>query len=144
MFLRYWNQPDSTAAKFSGYWMRTGDLGRVDEDGYLWFQARSDDLITSGGYRIGPGEIEECLLRHPAVAMSAVVGVPDPIRTESIKAFIVLAPGTSPSDALTEELTAFVRTRLAAHEYPRSIEYVEALPMTSTEKVMRRVLRALG
>jgi acetyl-CoA synthetase len=142
MFLGYWNRPDATADKFVGEWMRTGDLGRADEHGYLWYEARTDDLITSGAYRIGPGEIEDCLLRHPAVAMAAVIGVPDPIRTQSIKAFVVLAAGHLPSPALTADLQDHVRTRLAAHEYPREIEYLEAMPLTATGKVMRRELRA--
>jgi len=142
MFLGYWNRPDATADKFVGEWMRTGDLGRADEHGYLWYEARTDDLITSGAYRIGPGEIEDCLLRHPAVAMAAVIGVPDPIRTQSIKAFVVLAAGHLPSPALTVDLQDHVRTRLAAHEYPREIEYLEAMPLTATGKVMRRELRA--
>ncbi len=144
MFLGYWNRPDATADKFTGDWMRTGDRGSADEDGYLWFQARNDDVITSAGYRIGPSEIEDCLLRHPAVAMAAVVGVPDPVRTETIKAFLVLAPGMSGSAALTAEIQEFVRTRLAAHEYPREVEYLDALPLTATGKVMRRELRARG
>ena len=144
MFLGYWNQPEATAARFSGDWMRTGDRGSMDEDGHVWFHARNDDVITSGGYRIGPGEIEDCLLRHPAVAMAAVVGKPDPVRTEIVKAFIVLAPGRTASDALTADIQAFVRTRLAAHEYPREIEYLDILPLTATGKVMRRELRAKG
>ncbi|HEX6867417.1 MAG TPA: acyl-CoA synthetase [Candidatus Limnocylindrales bacterium] len=144
MFLEYWNQPAATAAKFSGDWMRTGDRASIDADGYIWYQARNDDVITSSGYRIGPGEIEDCLLRHPAVGMVAVVGIPDPDRTEIVKAFVVLAPGAEPSEALTGELQAFVRERLAAHEYPRVIEYVEELPLTATGKVMRRVLRDRG
>ena len=144
MFLGYWNQPAATASKFSGDWMRTGDRGSADRDGYIWFHARADDVITSGAYRIGPGEIEDCLLKHPAVAMVAVVGVPDPVRTQMIKAFVVPAKGVAPSDSLTSELQDFVRTRLAAHEYPRAIEYIEALPLTSTGKVMRRELRTRG
>jgi acetyl-CoA synthetase len=144
MFLRYWNQPAATEAKFRGDWLLTGDRGSQDGDGYLWYQARNDDVITSGGYRIGPGEIEECLLRHPAVAMVAVVGIPDPVRTEIVKAFVVLAPGRQPDAALTADLQAHVRTRLAAHEYPREIAYLDALPMTATGKVMRRELRAAG
>jgi len=116
----------------------------MDDDGYVWYQARADDVITSGGYRIGPGEIEDCLLRHPAVAMAAVVGIPDPDRTEIVKAFIVPASGIVPSADLTAELQAFVRGRLAAHEYPRAIDYVAELPLTATGKVMRRELRARG
>ena len=142
MFLGYWNRPDATRDKFTGDWMRTGDRGWADGDGYYWYQARNDDLITSGSYRIGPGEIEDCLLRHPAVAMAAVIGVPDPLRTQIVKAFIVLVPGAVASPALTAQIQDFVRTRLAAHEYPREIEYLDALPMTATSKVMRRELRA--
>ncbi len=144
MFLGYWNQPAATAAKFVGDWLRTGDRGSADVDGYLWYQARDDDVITSGAYRIGPGEIEDCLLRHPAVAMAAAVGIPDPIRTQVVKAFIVLNPGVVADDRLTADLQELVRTRLAAHEYPRVIEYVEALPLTATGKVIRRELRARG
>ena len=144
MFLGYWGRPEATDAKFTGDWMRTGDLGRADEDGYLWYQARDDDVITSGAYRIGPGEVEDSLLQHPAVAMAAVVGIPDPVRTQIVKAFVVLAPGAVASDALTAELQAHVRSRLAAHEYPRQIEYLDALPLTATGKVIRRELRARG
>ena len=144
MFLRYWNQPAATQSKFIGDWMLTGDRGSADDDSYLWYQARNDDVITSGAYRIGPGEIEDCLLRHPAVAMVAVVGVPDPLRTQIVKAFVVPAPHVTPTDALTAELQRFVRERLAAHEYPRAIEYIDALPLTATGKVMRRELRNRG
>jgi acetyl-CoA synthetase len=142
MFLGYWNRPEDTAAKFAGDWLLTGDLGRIDGDGYLWYVGRDDDVITSAGYRIGPGEVEECLMRHPAVALAAVVGVPDPIRTEIVKAFIVLRPEARPSEALAREVQEFVRSRLAAHEYPRAVEFVGELPMTATGKIMRRVLRA--
>jgi len=141
MFLGYWNNPDATARKFAGDWMLTGDLGRVDADGYLHYVGRDDDVITSAGYRIGPGEIEDCLASHPAVAMSAVIGVPDPIRTQAIKACIVLADGHQAGDALTREIQDHVRRRLAAHEYPRLVEFVDRLPMTATGKIMRRVLR---
>jgi acetyl-CoA synthetase len=141
MFLRYWNAPEATAAKFSGAWLRTGDRASVDEDGYFWFQARTDDVITTSGYRVGPGEIESCLLGHPAVAMVAVVGVPDPIRTQAIKAFVVLTAGHAATAALTAELQEHVRTRLAAHEYPREIEYLDELPLTATGKIVRRELR---
>ncbi len=140
MFLGYWNRPEATLAKFSGDWLRTGDRASMDDDGYVWYQARNDDVITSGGYRIGPGEIEDCLIRHPAVAMVAVVGIPDADRTEIVKAFVVPAPGTVPSPELTAELQAFVRERLAAHEYPRAIDYLAELPLTATGKVMRREL----
>ncbi|ROR32408.1 acyl-CoA synthetase [Inmirania thermothiophila] len=142
MFLGYWNNEEATRAKFLGPWFLTGDVGRRDEDGYLWFVGRKDDVITSAGYRIGPGEIEDCLIRHPAVAQAAVIGVPDPLRGEIVKAFIVLAPGHEPSEALTRDIQASVRERLAAYEYPREIEYIEALPMTTTGKVRRTELRA--
>lgn len=141
MFLGYWNNPAATAAKFAGDWLLTGDLGIRDELGYFRFVGRNDDLITSGGYRIGPGEIESCLYKHPAVATAAVVGVPDPIRTEIIKAVIVLAHGFEPSSQLASEIQSFVKTRLAAHEYPRIIEFAPSLPLTPSGKIIRRLLR---
>jgi acetyl-CoA synthetase len=142
MFLGYWNNPAATAAKYAGEFLLTGDLARSDEDGYIWFVGRADDLITTAGYRVGPAEVEECLLKHPAVALAAVIGVPDPIRTESIKAFLVLKPGRAGDDRLAREIQDFVKVRLAAHEYPRAVEFVDALPMTTTGKIMRRELRA--
>jgi acetyl-CoA synthetase len=142
MFLGYWNQPEATAQKFAGDWLLTGDLGRQDGDGYLWYLGRSDDVITSAGYRIGPAEIEDCLIRHPAVAMAAAIGVPDPLRTEVVKAFVVLKPGVAGDAALADAIRAHVRTRLAAHEYPREVEFIDALPLTTTGKIMRRELRA--
>ncbi len=141
MFLSYWKRPEATAAKFVGDWLVTGDQGRLDEDGYAWFTGRDDDLITSAGYRIGPGEIEDCLLKHPAVAMAAVVGVPDPVRTEVVKACLVLKPGVAATEALKGELQDFVRSRLAAHEYPRIVEFRDSLPLTTTGKIIRRALR---
>lgn len=141
MFLGYWNNPDATAAKFIGDWLVTGDQGELDEDGYIRFVGRDDDVITSAGYRIGPGEIEDCLIGHPAVRMAAVVGVPDPLRTEIVKAFVVLQEGVKPDDALVASIQEHVKTRLAAHEYPRSIEFLESLPMTTTGKIIRRELR---
>ena len=141
MFLNYWQNPKATEAKFIGDWSLTGDLGRTDEDGYFWYVARRDDVITSSGYRIGPAEIEDCLIKHPAVAMSAVIGKPDPERTEIVKAFLVLEPGTAATEALAAEIQDFVKTRLAAHEYPREIEFVDALPLTNTGKIIRGALR---
>ena len=141
MLLEYLNRPDATAEKFLGDWLLTGDMGHMDEDGYFWFHGRGDDVITSSGYRIAPGEIEDALLKHPACRMVAVIGVPDPIRTEIIKAFIILNDGVAPSEALAEELKRSVHTRLAKHEMPRLIEFVRELPMTTTGKIMRRVLR---
>jgi acetyl-CoA synthetase len=116
----------------------------MDADGFIRFVGRNDDVITSAGYRIGPGPIEDCLLGHPAVRMAAVVGVPDATRTEIVKAFIVLNAGYEPSDTLVSEIQDHVRTRLAAHEYPRAVAFVDSLPMTATGKIVRRDLRALG
>ncbi|WP_375410441.1 AMP-binding protein [uncultured Methylobacterium sp.] len=141
MFLGYWNQPEATAKKFRGEWMLTGDTARRDADGYVHFVGREDDLITSAAYRIGPTEIEDCLLRHPAVALAAAVGKPDPLRTEIVKAFVVLRDGSSPGDTMAAEIQAFVRERLSAHEYPREIAFRESLPMTTTGKIIRRQLR---
>jgi acetyl-CoA synthetase len=141
MFLSYWDNPDATRAKFIGDWMTTGDQGIVDEDGYIFFVGRDDDVITSSGYRIGPGEIEDCLIRHPAVALAAVVGKPDPLRTEIVKAFVVLKRDVPASDALAAEIQDFVKQRLSAHEYPREVAFIDAMPMTTTGKVIRRLLR---
>jgi acetyl-CoA synthetase len=141
MFLQYWGRAEATREKFVGDWMTTGDQGIVDEDGYFHFVGRDDDVITSSGYRIGPGEIEDCLIRHPAVALAAVVGKPDPLRTEIVKAFIVLKPGNAPSDALAADIRNFVKTRLSAHEYPREVAFIADMPMTTTGKVIRRLLR---
>jgi acetyl-CoA synthetase len=141
MFLEYWGRPDATREKFNGDWMTTGDQGVVDDEGYISFVGRDDDVITSSGFRIGPGEIEDCLIRHPAVALAAAVGKPDPVRTEIVKAFIVLKPGRVASDALATEIQSFVRTRLSAHEYPREVAFIDAMPMTTTGKVIRRLLR---
>lgn len=142
-FLRYWNLPDKTADKFTGNWLRTGDLGRMDEDGYFWFESRDDDVITTSGYRVGPTEIENCLTGHPDVVMAAAVGIPDPVRTEAIKAFIVLRKGAEAQD-LSEALKLRVRRQVSAHVAPRHIEFVESLPTTATGKIMRRELRERG
>jgi acetyl-CoA synthetase len=141
MFLEYWRNAAATRDKFAGEFLITGDLARQDEDGYFWFVGRSDDLITSSGYRIGPAEIEDCLMKHPAVALAAAIGVPDPLRTEKVKAFLVLKPGHVPSAELAREIQDFVKVRLAAHEYPRLVEFIDALPMTTTGKIIRRALR---
>jgi acetyl-CoA synthetase len=124
--------------------MTTGDQGVVDEDGYVSFLGRNDDVITSSGYRIGPGEIEDCLIRHPAVALAAAVGKPDPLRTEIVKAFVVVKPGVLASDTLATEIQEFVKQRLSAHEYPREVTFVDEMPMTTTGKVIRRLLRERG
>ncbi|PVB61440.1 AMP-binding protein [Labrenzia sp. 011] len=141
MFLKYWNKPEATEEKFIGDWMITGDQGVVDEDGYVHFVGRDDDIITSASYRIGPGEIEDCLIKHPSVALAAVIGKPDPLRTEIVKAYVVLKPGEEPGEVLEDSIRAFVRNRLSAHEYPREIAFVDDLPMTTTGKIIRRELR---
>ena len=141
MLLEYWNNPQATKNKFIGDWLITGDQGIMDDDHYIRFVGRNDDLINSAGYRIGPGEIEDCLLAHPAVKMAAVIGVPDETRNEIIKAFIVLDEGYSASDQLVKEIQAHVKVRLAAHEYPREIEFIDNFPLTTTSKIMRRKLR---
>ena len=141
MFLGYWERPDATSEKFIGDWMTTGDQGIVDEEGYFAFVGRDDDVITSAGFRIGPGEIEDCLLRHPSVRLAAAVGKPDELRTEIVKAFIVLKDGYAATPDLEKELGLFVREHLSAHEYPREIEFIDEMPLTTTGKVIRRLLR---
>jgi acetyl-CoA synthetase len=142
-FLEYWKNPQATKDKFVGDWGLTGDQGKMDADGYLWYQGRSDDVIKSAGYRIGPAEIESCLVKHPAVANAAVIGKPDATRGAIVKAFIVLQPGEKPSKQLEEDIQQHVRGRLAPYEYPREIEFIDALPMTTTGKVQRKELRKL-
>ncbi len=140
-FLEYWKNPEATRDKYSGEWGCTGDQGRMDEDGYLWYQGRTDDVIKSSGYRIGPAEIESCLVKHPAVANAAVIGKPDEAKGQIVKAFIVLQPGFSGSQGLVDEIQKYVRGRLAPYEYPREIEFIGELPMTTTGKVQRKELR---
>lgn len=144
MFLGYWRQPDKTAAKFQGDWMRTGDLGTADAEGYFTYVARDDDIITSAGYRIGPAEIENCLMGDPDVVMAAAVGVPDPVRTEIVVAHVVLRDGVVWSGALGARLTDRVRVRVSPHVVPRRIIARDALPMTATGKIIRRALRDEG
>jgi acetyl-CoA synthetase len=152
-FLGYWKRDEATRAKYTGDWCRTGDLATRDEDGYLWYQGRADDVFKAAGYRIGPSEIENCLVKHPAVINAAVVPKPDADRGALVKAFVVLAPdfaaaraepGRNPGqfDAdLIAELQLHVKGKLAPYEYPKEIEFIDALPMTTTGKVQRRVLR---
>jgi acetyl-CoA synthetase len=140
-FLGYWNNPRSTAAKFTGDWCRTGDLAVRDADGYLWYQGRADDVFKAAGYRIGPSEVENCLVKHPAVANAAVVPKPDPERGALVKAYVVLAHGYQASAQLIDDLQQHVRGKLAPYEYPKEIEFIAELPMTTTGKVQRRVLR---
>jgi acetyl-CoA synthetase len=141
LLLEYWQNPETTEAQRRDQWWRMGDAGTKDEDGYLWFVGRADDVITSAGYRIGPGEIEDCLCKHPAVSLAAAVGVPDPVRTENIKVFIKLAPGHNGSPQLEDDIRGFVKTYLSPHEYPRMVEFVSDLPLTATGKIKRKDLR---
>lgn len=143
MFLYYWDDPQATQDKFNGDYLLTGDRGLMDEDGYLFFVGRDDDVITSAGYRIGPGPIEDGLLSHEAVSMAAVIGIPDPERTEVVTAFVVLKEGYKQSEELKKALQDHVRTRVAAHEYPRQVHFLDELPMTTTGKIIRKELRNL-
>ena len=140
-FLGYLGNEAATKAKYSGEWCHTGDMARMDVDGYLWYEGRSDDVIKSAGYRIGPAEVESCLIQHSAVAMAAVIGKPDAERGAIVKAFIVLAAGFEPSAKLEKSLALHVRGRLAPYEYPKEFEFVTELPMTTTGKIQRKVLR---
>ncbi len=144
-FLGYWKRDDATRTKFTGdpddSWCRTGDTALQDADGYVWYQGRSDDMFKAAGYRIGPSEVENCLVKHPAVANAAVVPKPDAERGALVKAYVVLAPGHVGDAALIEQLQKHVRGRLAPYEYPKEIEFIDTLPMTTTGKVQRRVLR---
>jgi acetyl-CoA synthetase len=144
-FLGYWKNDAATRAKFTGdpadSWCRTGDMAVVDAEGYFWYQGRSDDVFKAAGYRIGPSEIENCLIKHPAVANAAVVPKPDAERGALVKAFVVLAAGFDATPALAAELQRHVRGKLAPYEYPKEVEFIDALPMTTTGKVQRRVLR---
>ena len=141
MFLKYWNNESAIKSKFLNNWLISGDLVFKDLDGYFWFIGRSDDVITSAGYRNGPGEIEECILKHTAVSVVAVIGVPDTIRTESIKAFIILQQGEKSDLDHEKSIRSFVKKHSFPHEYPRIIEFVNELPMTATGKIRRNVLR---
>ena len=143
VFLGYWGDDEATAAKVRDGWLHTGDLAEVDDEGNYRSIGRVDDLISSGGHRIGPGEIEECLIRHPSVAIAAVIGTPDAIRGEIVKAFVVTVSGVTGSAELSGELQEHVRTRLAPYEVPRTVEFVDELPLTVTGKIRRAELRRL-
>jgi len=143
MFLEYWKKPQATKDKFIGQWMRTGDYGRKDETGLFWFSGRQDDIIESGGYRIGPGEVEECLMKHRAVALVGVIGVSDPIRGEIVKAFILPQKGVIPDKALEDSIKEHVKKRLEAHAYPREVTFLEEMPMTKTGKILKQELRRI-
>ena len=140
-FLRYWDAPEKTAEKTAGGIAHTGDLARIDADGNYWFSGRNDDVISTAGYRVGPGEIEDQILRHPAVETVAVIGVPDELRGESVVAYVVPADGNTGSDELAREIQEFVKERLAFYQYPRQVVFLEALPTTNTGKIRRSQLR---
>jgi acetyl-CoA synthetase len=140
-FLEYLDNPEATRRKYAGDWCRTGDTASMDADGYLWYQGRSDDMFKVAGYRVGPSEIENCIVKHPAVGNAAVIPIPDETRGNVVKAFVVLAAGHAPSKALEEDIQQHVRRFLAPYEYPKEIEFIDALPMTTTGKVQRNVLR---
>ena len=140
--LGYWGDVERAAAMTRGGWLTCGDLGRRDADGYFWFEGRADDVIKSAGYRIGPFEVESAILGHPAVAEAAVVGAADALRGQIVKAFVVLRAGQAPSAGLREEIVEVVKTRVGRHQYPREVEFVQALPKTETGKIQRYRLRA--
>jgi len=142
MFRTYWNNPELYQSKFKNGWYITGDRGWQDEDGYFWFVGRADDVINTAGHLVGPFEVESALIEHPAVAEAGVIGKPDPDRMEIIKAFVSLKVGHNPSEELKQEIREFVRHRLAAHAYPREMEFVASLPKTRSGKIMRRLLKA--
>jgi acetyl-CoA synthetase len=137
----YWKNPAAMSDKFAGEWCLTGDMGHMDEQGYVYFQGRNDDVIKTSGYRVGPAEVEAKIIEHPAVASCAVIGVPDERRGQSIKAFLKLLPGHEPSQTLVEQIQLHVKQRLAAHEYPREFEFIDEFPITVTGKIRRRDLR---
>jgi acetyl-CoA synthetase len=143
MFLRYWNDDEATQNKFIGQWCVMGDLAHRDEDGYFWFKARDDEVINSSSYRIGPTEVEECLALHPAIFLAGVIGSPDLIRGQIVKAYIVLNDEYNSSETLIKEIQAFVRSRLSAHEYPREVRIIPEMPLTISGKIRRKTLREL-
>ncbi len=143
MFLEYWRNPRATQEKFIGDWMRTGDYGRKDKNGNFWFSGRQDDIIESGGFRIGPGEVEDCLMKHPGVALVGVIGVSDPVRGEIVKAFILPQAGVTPDSALEQSIKEHVKKRLEAHAYPREVAFVKEMPRTKTGKILRNELRRI-
>jgi len=142
MFRGYWNEPERYAKCFAGGWYLTGDLATVDDDGYFWFVGRADDVIKSMGHLIGPFEVESLLMEHDAVVEAGVIGKPDPVAGEVVKAFLVLKDGFQPTDALKRDIAAFARSRLGAVVAPKEIDFVPALPRTRSGKIMRRLLRA--
>ncbi|MEM4524695.1 MAG: AMP-binding protein, partial [Archaeoglobaceae archaeon] len=143
IFKGYWKDEEKTQSSFRGEWYYTGDKAYKDSDGYFWFVGRADDVIKSSGYRIGPFEVESALQEHPAVAESAVIGVPDEMRGQIVKAFVILKPGYEPSEALVKELQEHVKKVTAPYKYPREIEFVKELPKTASGKIKRAELRKI-
>jgi acetyl-CoA synthetase len=139
--LGYWNRPDDSQQVFGGDWFHTRDVARLDDDGYVWYEGRNDDVIISAGYRIGPFEVESALVAHPQVVEAAAVASPDPLRGHIVKAFVRVLPGVEATDELAREIQLFVRERLSAYAYPRSLEFVDDLPKTLTGKIRRIELR---
>jgi acyl-coenzyme A synthetase/AMP-(fatty) acid ligase len=141
LFKEYWRNPEAMERSFQGDWYLTGDRAYRDADGYFWFVGRSDDVIISAGYRIGPFEVESALVEHPAVMEAAVIASPDPVRGEIVKAFVILAPGYQASEALATEIQDHVKTVTAPYKYPREVEFVTELPKTISGKIRRVELR---
>ena len=142
MFRTYWNNEPMYRSKFANGWYITGDRGRMDEDGYFWFVGRADDVINTAGHLVGPFEVESALIEHPAVAEAGVIGKPDPVAMEIVKAFVTLKDGFEPSDKLRGELLQFSRKKLGAGVAPREIDFIQTLPKTRSGKIMRRLLKA--
>jgi len=142
MFSGYWEDPERTARTFAGGWYLTGDLARRDQDGYYWFVGRSDDVIKTSGHLVGPFEIESVLLAHSAVAEAAVIGKPDPVALEIVKAFVALKPGHTGNDVLRRDILGFARSRLGAVVAPKELVFVDSLPKTRSGKILRRLLKS--
>lgn len=142
MMRKIWRRPNKYQSYFKNGWYLTGDTGFKDSDGYFWFVGRADDVIKTSGERVGPFEVESALVDHPSVVEAGVIGKPDAVRGEIIKAFVVLQKGVKPTDALKDELSQFVKKHLAGHAYPKEIDFIDKLPKTRSGKIMRRILKA--
>jgi acetyl-CoA synthetase len=142
MMEKIWRRPNKYKSYFEHGWYISGDRAFKDTDGYFWFIGRADDVIKTSGERVGPFEVESALVEYPGVIEAGVIGKPDPLRGEIIKAFVKLAPGVKPSESLKEGLQKFIKKHLAGHAYPREIEFVDTLPKTRSGKIMRRLLKA--
>lgn len=144
LFLCYWKNEEATKKRYIGEWFRTGDYGTKDKNGYFWFIGREDDVIKTGGYRVGPGEVEDALKKHESVAMAAVIGVPHQVRGEAVKAFIILKNGFCATPELKKSIMEHIRKKLEAHAYPKEIEFVPELPLGNTGKVLKRELKKMA